>query len=148
MQEPLSLTESTFRGLVSPVLSPVAAPAQGSTQMGDLNTLFDWIDKVLPRIESFMAQVERARGIDSQPAQTVEMVPMQNQGAAQLAPVPSLDPTLVYNKLLGLLNSLDQSMTVGEALEKTKQGKALIIPMISGEIDKLFKGGSMVGKRD
>jgi len=136
------MTEATFRESLAPMAAPTPGAAGGMPS--DLQSMLDFIDKVIPRIESFMTQVARARGIDASAAshETPREEPMQNTGAARLAPVPVIDAVAVYNKLLGALNSLDQGMTVGEALEKAKQAKGILLPLISSEIDALFKGDS------
>ena len=148
MQNPLNLTEDTFqKGLpVTPPVTP-AGPAGGGGLGNDLESLMNFIERVLPRIESFMTQFQQARGMETgavaQPQEsTPQPAPAGWKTPETPAPTgpPRLDAAAVYNKLLGALNNLPPEMTVAEALDKAKKGKAMVIPLIQAEIDKLYQG--------
>jgi len=133
--------------LAGTVASAAPAPAaSGGFQLGDIEKIFEFLDKFLPRMKQFEATISNLKAMDKQ---TNEAPAPVGTDSYEGHPVPvtvlpgqtiRIDPQKAYAKLLGALAKLaevDPDMTVTAALDKARNYKELILPEIDSALREL-----------
>ena len=125
-----------------------AAPVAGGPGfgLGDIEKIFEFLDKFLPRMKQFEATISNLRTMDK--TSNDPAAPVGNDSyAGQTVPITVLpgqtiriDPQKAYAKMLGALaklTELDPDMTVTAALAKARAYKDLILPEIDSALREL-----------
>ena len=135
-------------------IAPSIPKSSGGSGLGDLDAIFNFLEKFQKSMTQFEATIGRLRNVDQGGNQNPPDLPMPPaptgtdtyEGLARPAPIEvrvpvgHIDPRKAYGKMLGALNKLvelDPEMRISDALKKARDYKELIIPEIDSALKEL-----------
>ena len=128
--------------VLAAVNSPALAPAQTGLGLGDIEKVFEFLDKFLPRMEAFKNQIQGLRDMESG-NKAAENGDDRSEGVPNMItqlPAKEINPIDVYSKMLGALSKLATErpeITMPEAFEQAKKYKDFIMPEIVSMLKEL-----------
>ena len=132
------------KDLIPPVAKAVGATASGGMGgLDDLNKIFEFLDKFIPRMKEFESTIQNLRSMDKGNPTDAPQGDDRAEGAPNMVtqlPAPVISAEAVYGKMLGALSRAQQAapeMTLTEALEKAKEYKLMIVPEIAAALKEI-----------